>query len=106
MKTIILRTLIESNISTFVKESNLLVYPNPFTERLQFEFVSPKDANASIDIFDVTGRKVKNVFNNFIKGGVNYNAEFVPLSAVSDMYIYRMTLGESVYYGKVIYKKR
>lgn len=97
---------IEFANSPSIKNSNLLVYPNPFDEILRFEFVSPVDVHVCIDIFDITGRKVKTIFNEFVSGGVNYNTEFVPLSEVSNTYLYRVTLGESVFYGKVIYKKR
>ena len=97
---------IEFAVSPSIKNSNLFVYPNPFDEILRFEFVSPFDVHACIDIFDITGRKVKTIFNDFVGGGVNYNTEFAPLAEVSNTYLYRVTLGDSVFYGKVIYKKR
>lgn len=40
-----------------------------------------------------------------IEGNVNYDAEFAPSSQVSGMYLYRLTLGDEVFNGKVIYKK-
>ncbi len=97
---------IEPGLISKTEHSNISVYPNPFDERLHFEFVSSVDDHACIDIFDMTGRKVKTIFNEFVVGGVNYNTEFVPQSEVSNTYLYRVTLGESVFYGKVIYKKR
>ena len=85
---------------------NLNVYPNPFTDRVQFEFVSPEPVNARIDVYDMTGRMVKTVFEGPVEGGVNYNAEFKPQSEISGFYLYRMTLGEAVYNGKLIYNKK
>ncbi len=82
------------------------VYPNPFTESLKFEFVSPVNAHANIDIFDVTGRKVKTVFNGSVEGNVPYTFEFVPASEESNLYFYQIRLGEEVIYGKVVYTKR
>jgi hypothetical protein len=55
---------------------DLNVFPNPFTERLRIEFVSPEDVNARIDIYDMTG-----------------------------IYVYRLILGDKVESGKVIFKK-
>jgi hypothetical protein len=84
---------------------NLKVYPNPFSKYLRFEFVSPEAVDARIDIFDVTGRMVKTIFEQPIEGGVSYEAEFKPETEVSDMYIYRMVMGDAFYNGTVTYKK-
>lgn len=97
---------IESGLISQIENPNISVYPNPFDKVLHFEFVSPIDIHACIDIFDVTGRKVKTVFTGPVEGNVNYRAEFVPVSTVSSMYFYKMKLGEEVFYGKVVFNKR
>jgi hypothetical protein len=84
---------------------DLKVYPNPFSEKLRFEFVSPVSVNARVDLYDMTGRLVKNIFEQPIEGGVSYEAEFRPETIISGMYIYRVTLGEAIYNGKVVFKK-
>jgi uncharacterized protein (DUF2141 family) len=81
------------------------VYPNPFSEKVRFEFVATADANAILDIFDATGRQVKTIFKGAVKNGSTYNAEFKPETQVGGMYMYRLTLGDKVYNGKVLYKK-
>jgi hypothetical protein len=86
-------------------KTNLLVYPNPFSDKLWFEFVAPADMHARINLYDVTGRMMQTVFDNEVKAGINYNADFVPSTNTSGMYFYRMTLGEEVFNGKVMYKK-
>jgi hypothetical protein len=73
---------------------------------LRFEFVSPESVNARIDLYDMTGRLVKTIFEQPIEGGINYEAEFKPETIISGMYIYRMTMGENVYNGKVVFKKK
>src|SRR5690606_16062126 len=85
----------------FVK---IKAFPNPFSELLRFEFVSPRSTHARIEIFDIKGRKVKTVFDADVESDVNYNAEFVPTSETSGVYFYRLTLGQEVFDGKVIYK--
>ena len=97
---------IEYGVIPKTEDLKLSVYPNPFTESLKFEFVSPENAHASIDIFDVTGRKVKTVFNGSVEGNVPYTFEFVPASEESNLYFYQIRLGEEVIYGKVVYTKR
>ena len=81
------------------------VYPNPFSERLRFEFVPAEDSHARIDVYDMTGRLVKTVFNQQVKTGIQYEAEFIPASHISGKYIYRIITGNSVQNGKVTYRK-
>ena len=51
------------------------------------------------------GRMVKTIFGQPIEGGVSYEAEFRPETIISGMYIYRVRMGESIYNGKVTFKK-
>ena len=80
-------------------------YPNPFTDRVMFEFVPAADAQARIDMYDLTGRLVKTVFDQQVEAGVQYQAAFKPVTEVGGTYIYRMVLGNSVQTGKVVYTK-
>ena len=96
---------IATAIEPTVELADLKVYPNPFSEKLRFEFVYPESVNARIDLYDMTGRMVKTIFEQPIEGGVSYNAEFKPETVISGMYIYRMTMGEAVYNGKVVFRK-
>jgi len=96
---------IESDILLYGEASSLLVYPNPFSDRLQFEFESPVDGHARIDLFDFSGRILQTVFNSPVEGGVHYNAEFIPASENSGIIYYRMTLGMEVFNGKVVFNK-
>ncbi len=88
-----------------MEQINLQVYPNPFTSRVQFRFASPENVQARIDIFDMTGRAIQTIFEGPVKGGVEYTAEFKPQSKISGIYLYRMTLGDAVFNGKVVYNK-
>ena len=86
-------------------ENGLKVYPNPFSDKVTFEFISPFDVNARIDIYDLTGRLVHTLIDNQIKAGEIYNAEFIPKATVNSIYLYRVTLGKEVFNGKVMFKK-
>ena len=45
-----------------IEVHELKVYPNPFSDRLRFEFVATEDVNARIDMYDMSGRMVKTIF--------------------------------------------
>jgi predicted glutamine amidotransferase len=96
---------IATAIAPEIEHANLKVYPNPFSDRLRFEFDSPESVNARIDLYDMTGRLVKTIFEQPVEGGVRYEAEFRPETIISGIYIYRMVIGEAVYNGKVVFKK-
>jgi hypothetical protein len=95
----------EIDISSEIDVADLKVYPNPFSDRLRFEFVSPESVNARIDLYDMTGRLVKTIFEQPVESGVSYEADFRPETIVSGMFIYRVTMGEAMYNGKVVFKK-
>jgi len=99
VKSAVLATAIETGF----KPADLKVYPNPFSDRLNFEFVSPTDDQARIDIFDLSGRRVETVFENMVKAGVTYNAVLIPDKIISGIYIYRTVIGDNVYNGKVMF---
>jgi hypothetical protein len=80
------------------------VYPNPFTDRLFFEFVSSNDVYARIDLYDMNGRLVKTIFEQPVEADQYYQAEFKPETTISAFYVYRIILGNDVRSGKVIYK--
>ncbi|KAF0236236.1 MAG: hyalin domain-containing, partial [Prolixibacteraceae bacterium] len=94
-----------SEINSVAEMLNITVYPNPFTDRLRFEFVSPADVNAQIDLFDMNGRLVKTIFEQQVEADQYYEAEFKPETTISAFYVYRIILGENVQNGKVIFKK-
>jgi ubiquitin len=87
-------------------EPLLNVYPNPFSDRLHFEFVSPVDSHARIDLFDASGRRVQTIFEKQVYGGLFYEAFFTPESTISGIYIYQMMLGEAIYHGKVVFQRQ
>lgn len=79
------------------------LYPNPFSGELHFEFVAETASHTRIDLYDVAGRLVKTIFNQPVKAGVMYRAEFKPEGTASRFYIYRITSGDAVRTGKVIH---
>ena len=84
---------------------DLKVYPNPFSDRLRFEFVATEDVNARIDMYDMSGRMVKTIFEQPVQADMSYEAEFKPETTISGMYIYRMVMGDAVFNGKVVFRK-
>ncbi len=85
--------------------SGIKVYPNPFSEKLTIEFVSPQSAEARIDIVDPAGRLVKTIFNQPVEAGMFYKAQYSPKFTSSGYLIYRIIIDNEVQSGKVIYRQ-
>jgi len=88
-------------------ESNAKVkaWPNPFSEKLLFEFSSPVDARALLELYNISGKKIKTIFSGNIRGNELINLEYLPEDLVSQMIIYRLVIGDSIFTERLIYKK-
>ena len=88
-----------------LEESALKVYPNPFTDKVTFEFVSGRDAYGVLEIFNITGQKVARILDRPVEEGVMNRVEYSPEHKVSGMYIYRLDLDGELQVGRIIYKE-
>ena len=50
--------------------SDFILYPNPASNHLKLEMHLKQTTNANIEIYDMQGRLVKNVFNGQLTGGI------------------------------------
>jgi hypothetical protein len=89
-----------------LEASELKVYPNPFSDKLTFEFVSDVDAHAVLEINNVVGQRVRTLMDQPVEKGVKNHVEYTPTHEISGIYIYRLKLNDEIQIGKVIYKKR
>jgi len=68
-------------------------YPNPFNPSTIIEFSLPKDAMVKIILFDILGREVQTLADEFKKAGF-YKLEFYGNSLTSGTYFYRLQANE------------
>jgi len=67
-------------------------YPNPFNPVTNIEFGLPKDEIVSLKVYDMLGREVRTVVNEFRKAGM-YQVGFDASSLSSGVYFYRIQAG-------------
>jgi hypothetical protein len=98
----------EINIAESSVTSNILnIFPNPFSNRLYFNLQAPEDTHVLLEMFDLTGRRLATVFDQQVTANQRYDFNFTPAGDVAPgMLIYRLTVGQKVYMGKVIYQPR
>ena len=80
--------IIESPVSFNLKQN----YPNPFNPVTKIDFDIPNDGFVSIKLFDVGGREIKSIVNEFKNAGY-YTVQLDASSLPSGVYFYRLESG-------------
>ncbi len=79
-------------------------YPNPFNPSTAIEFSIPKGQNVKLEIFDVLGRSVQTLINEYKEAG-NYKVYFNASSLPSGVYLYKIESGLNSSVKKMILMK-
>jgi len=91
------------------KEFTVSNFPNPFNPTTQIRYVVMKPAQVTIQVFDVTGRRIKSLVNTTQPQGkynVTWDATDTFGNQVSTgMYFYRAQVGSDMVTGKLLYLK-
>lgn len=66
--------------------------PNPFNPSTNIEFTIPADGSVRLDLYDITGREVKNLISGNYSAGY-YNVKFNADDLSGGVYFYRLTSG-------------
>jgi hypothetical protein len=88
-----------------LEPSGLKAYPNPFRTSVNFEFVPDRDAQARLELFDMLGQKISTLLYIPVNKGVMNKVEYKPDGINSGFLFYRLTLGDEVTAGKMLYAK-
>lgn len=70
-------------------------YPNPFNSSVTIEFVLLKDQKISLEVFDLTGRRVATLFDERIRAGVHVR-DWRPETSASGLYFARLSTDEGI----------
>jgi hypothetical protein len=96
----------EMEESTDESSSNQLqvsAYPNPFTDRINFEWTSTADDYVQLEIMDLLGRRTSVVFRGHVRKGQSYNCDWIP-SDSEKIYVYRFNSSNKTEQGKLVKK--
>ena len=84
-------------------------YPNPFNPQTQFHYDLPKSGNIHLAIYDVLGKEVYTVLNDYQRAGM-HNVLWTGinnkgLQVQSGIYFYRLTTDSEITTKKMVYTK-
>ncbi len=67
-------------------------YPNPFNPSTKIEFSLPADGNVKLSVYDISGREIQNLVDNYLNAGT-YSIDFNASELSTGTYFYRLTSG-------------
>jgi len=88
-------------VNIFEKENTVFVYPNPITDKINFNFFLNDSQNINIGIFDLTGKKVYS-FRQFQQKG--HSSLTLNKILADGMYFYKIDTKSGVLTGKIVCK--
>jgi outer membrane protein assembly factor BamB len=86
-------------------DSWIRAYPNPNEGMTTVTFSPATGGDAVVEIFDLNGRKVDQIFSGEVKSQREYRAEVSRPDLPNGIYIYRMTKADETLIGKFIISK-
>ncbi len=84
---------------------SMKVYPNPFQDRLTFEFTSETAAHATLEVYNILGEKISILMNRMVEGAITNRIEYQPVNLAPGVIYYRLILDGKTQIGKAIYNK-
>lgn len=85
--------------------SDVEVAPNPVRNIAQFSFKTINTATTTLEIFDMSGRKVADVYSGVVEAGNAYQVSFDTEALATGIYMYRFTNGSDVQIKRLIINK-
>ena len=86
------------NPSEFALEQN---HPNPFNPSTSINFNIPVSAQVTLKVFDVSGKEVANLVDNYLEAG-RHSINFDASSLSSGVYYYKLASGSNVSMKKML----
>jgi len=80
-------------------------YPNPNEGSARITFRTATDGDAVVEIFDLNGRKVDQIYNGNVDSSRDYQVEVIRPDLPDGIYIYRLTKADETMIGKFIISK-
>jgi hypothetical protein len=81
-------------------------YPNPFTDHVYFHFVSPVSGEAVFEIYDFTGRRLKQINKPNVIANQDILIKYMVPKVHHNQIVYRITVGKYTSRGILISPQR
>ena len=89
-------------LPTASKKLEVYAYPNPYTDAVNFRFVSPQSGIGKLELYDMAGRLVKTINLGSVQAGVQRSVNYRIPSLSRFSMIYKLTVGDQAGNGTLI----
>src|SRR4029078_7201538 len=98
------RTTIRTSFGTSVGDDDISInaYPNPFPSTATIEFEVTNTSDVSVEIYDLNGKKVAELYNAKAEAGLTYQVQLDGNELPAGIYIYRINAADHVYNDRLI----
>jgi len=83
----------------------LSFYPNPFSSNGTIRFTPAEDAHAELEVFNSVGAKLPTIFSGDVYADEQREFSFDGSNLMPGIYLCKLTVGNEVYYTKVVLNK-
>ncbi len=100
----------EQAATLFAEAITLEAFPNPFSQQLTIEFLSPREEQVNIHVFNLHGQLVRNLFDGQVNAGEHMKQQWdgtdrSGMQLPSGMYLVRLQAGEEVVNKRVLLQR-
>lgn len=78
-------------------------YPNPFKSKTSMDFVLTSENQVKIEVLNLYGQTMEILKDEYMQQGA-YKVDWTPKALKAGIYLYRITIGDQTYSGKMIYQ--
>ena len=93
---------ISNELDEIVNSVQLSSYPNPFHNEAIIEFIIPYDSEVTVDIYTLTGIRLKTLFHENVLANKTYRVVFEREFFSDNIFIYKLNTDFGSHYGKLI----
>ena len=96
-----------ASATTAEEVNNMNVFPNPFVESTQINYTLAANSTVTLEVFDITGRKITTLENNTAKNAGTYSVDFSAKAAglAAGVLIAKLTVNGKVYSNEMVQMK-
>jgi hypothetical protein len=79
-----------------------IIYPNPFTNKTNIQFIAAETGKAGVELYNMTGAKIRTLFSGNVIQGLTYNVPAGDAQLPKGIYVYRISNGKEMRIGRII----
>jgi hypothetical protein len=86
-------------------ELNVIASPNPYTGTVYFRFTSPVSGKATLEAYDLVGKKLATIYEGNVDAGVERVIKYNVSAGNRVTMVYKLTVGDKTSHGMLVPQK-